>query len=273
MPNRSPGGGDEPGLEAAPPLYYGATSDGDGARGTQGAWGRAGEEGADSEYLGPGDGSRMHRGVWRAQYPGKPARPDRVDLARCGAVLLAGAALGIGLVLLVYFLLESVLRSSTSPPALLPSPTPQGSGAGTSREQAALDASSLPPEPVVGRYPPDFTLRTPGGGEVTLSALQGRPAWINFRASWCPPCRAETPQTPQTPRMQQRYSQYIEHGLVIVGVDVGEDAARVAEFVEQEGFQWTFALDGGGEASRRYQASGPPLHLFVGRDGTARAVQ
>ena len=226
MPNRSPDRRDDPRLDASPALYDGAKA---GRDGEHGGWSREGGE--DGNSPGTGEGSRGPAEERRAAYPGKPARPDRVDLARCGAVLLAGAALGIGLVLLVYFLLDSLVRSSGPPPALLPSPTPQGSGVGASGEQAAPDDSSLTPEPVVGRYPPYFTLRTSGGGEVTLSALQGRPVWINFWASWCPPCRAEMPQ------MQQRYSQYKEHGLVIVGVDVGEDPARVAEFVGQEGFE------------------------------------
>ena len=48
--------------------------------------------------------------------------------------------------------------------------------------------------PLVGRTAPEFTLRPLGGGEpVTLASLRGRPAVLNFWATWCVPCFEEHP--------------------------------------------------------------------------------
>ncbi len=52
--------------------------------------------------------------------------------------------------------------------------------------------SSLP-SPREGFLAPDFTLDTLDGSKVTLSELRGKIVVINIWATWCPPCRAETP--------------------------------------------------------------------------------
>ena len=48
--------------------------------------------------------------------------------------------------------------------------------------------------PLVGRIAPDFALQPMGGGApVTLASLRGRPAVLNFWATWCVPCFEEHP--------------------------------------------------------------------------------
>lgn len=44
-----------------------------------------------------------------------------------------------------------------------------------------------------GQRAPDFRCKTDGGEELTLADLKGKHVFINFWASWCPPCRAEMP--------------------------------------------------------------------------------
>ena len=77
----------------------------------------------------------------------------------------------------------------------------------------------------VGALPPDFQLNDAVSGQpVRLSSLRGKPVWVNFWASWCAPCKAEMPE------MKQRYAKYKDMGLVIVGVDLGEDSRTVKLF-------------------------------------------
>ena len=53
-----------------------------------------------------------------------------------------------------------------------------------------------------GFLAPDFILMNEQGEEVTLSSLKGTPVFLNFWASWCPPCRNEMPV------IQEAYQEY-----------------------------------------------------------------
>ena len=87
--------------------------------------------------------------------------------------------------------------------------------------------------------PPDFTLRDPEGKAVQLSRILGeRAVFLNFWATWCPPCRDEMPS------MERVYRDYRARGLEIlsVSIDAGDDAAvaaRVKAFMSELTLSWT----------------------------------
>ncbi len=113
-----------------------------------------------------------------------------------------------------------------------------------------------------GYLAPDFTLTALDGSQVQLSSFRGKqPVWVNFWATWCPPCRAEMPE------MQKLYPQYQARGVEVLGVDVQEDQAKVQAFVQSNGYGWHFVLDTTGNVSRDYYVSGIPTHVFIGKDG------
>lgn len=128
-------------------------------------------------------------------------------------------------------------------------------------------AKGLTEEARVGYLAPDFALvdvRT--NQTVTLSLLRGKPVWINFWATWCPPCREEMPE------MQQLYEQHKAQGLVILGVDVQEKKGDVLKFIDEGKFTWPFVIDADGKLTDRYLIVGMPSHYFVDRHGIIRAV-
>ncbi|MEO6456888.1 MAG: TlpA disulfide reductase family protein [Chloroflexia bacterium] len=224
-----------------------------------------GERGEHPAYNGQG-GNRSKR-----------VRPDSVDIMRTWSGIIVGGLLGILIVLVAFQLLQA------QRPPLQPTqqgvegaatagsvPTDRGTGIQESSTGGNVQAeknSALPPAPRVDRYPPDFALQTIDGEVIKLSELRGKPVWINFWATWCPPCRAEMPE------MKQRYAKLKEQGLVIIGVDVGEDTEIVNQFVTSKGFDWTFVVDDTNDISQQYLVSGIPAHFFVGRDGLIKAVQ
>ncbi|MEK6710193.1 MAG: TlpA disulfide reductase family protein, partial [Nitrospinota bacterium] len=76
---------------------------------------------------------------------------------------------------------------------------------------------------------PDFFLRTPEGGNRTLSQHGGRVVLLNFWATWCPPCVREMPA------MERLYQEYKDRGLDVVAVSVDQGKLdEVREFVAKQ---------------------------------------
>jgi peroxiredoxin len=105
------------------------------------------------------------------------------------------------------------------------------------------------------------------GNPVRLADLRGRPVWINFWASWCPPCQAETPTIRDTA------AAYGPQGLAVVGISVQEATEDdVRAYAEKYGLQYTVAADLGGDVFRRYRVFGLPTQYFLDEDGVIRSI-
>ena len=119
----------------------------------------------------------------------------------------------------------------------------------------------------VGSVAPDFELKDVNTGRmVKLSDFRGRPVWVNFWATWCPPCAEEMPE------MQKLYDQYRHGGLALLGVDVQESETAVRSFTTRGKFDWTFLLDTDGTVVDRYMVGGLPTHFFIDEGGIVRAI-
>jgi cytochrome c biogenesis protein CcmG/thiol:disulfide interchange protein DsbE len=122
-------------------------------------------------------------------------------------------------------------------------------------------------ELMAGAPAPDFELADVSTGRpVTLSQLRGRPVWVDFWATWCPPCKAELP------RMKQMYDKYKGKGLALVGIDLQEDPNQVRDFARINGYDWTFVVDRDGKVTNRYFTAGVPSHVFIDARGVVQAV-
>ena len=120
--------------------------------------------------------------------------------------------------------------------------------------------------PRVGDVPPDFSATALDGSAVSLAALKGQPTWLTFGASWCPDCRAESPD------LQAAYTKYGPQGLAIVGVfDEGADAAKA--YADRVGFTFPLVADDRGTIADAFGVYGIPIHFFVGRDGAIQDVR
>jgi len=138
-----------------------------------------------------------------------------------------------------------------------------------SRVPAAVGAPvSSSPSPRQGFLAPAFTLDTLQGGTIALTDLRGRVAVVNFWASWCFPCRQETPA------LQAVYEQYKDSGVVILGVNMTnqDSMSDVQAFVQEFGLTYPILLDRDGSVGLQYRIEGLPTTFFVNRGGVIRTV-
>jgi cytochrome c biogenesis protein CcmG, thiol:disulfide interchange protein DsbE len=114
-----------------------------------------------------------------------------------------------------------------------------------------------------GDAAPDFTL--PGlSGPVALGALRGQVVYLDFWASWCPPCRLSFPWMD---RMQALHG---AAGLVVVAVNVDRQRAAAERFLQAVPTRCRVAFDPEGRLPARYGAAAMPSSFIIGRDSRLR---
>lgn len=132
---------------------------------------------------------------------------------------------------------------------------------------ADLNPTDRPASSEVGRVAPDFLLASTDGSEERLSAYRGKWVLLNFWASWCGPCRQETPHL-------QRLQARRPDTLVVLGVNQQESRDTAAEFVEEYQLTYPIALDLSGEVSTAYRVGrGLPVSMLVDPTGVIRELR
>jgi len=111
----------------------------------------------------------------------------------------------------------------------------------------------------------DFTLATPKGQKVKLSDYRGKLVFMNFWATWCPPCREEMPA------MQRLWEQQKDNGLVILAISLDADPGVVPTYVKTHGFTFTVLVDPKMEIANTYGVRGLPASFIIDRQGNMAA--
>jgi peroxiredoxin len=133
--------------------------------------------------------------------------------------------------------------------------------------QIGVRPGDLPPElDVTGPNGTTEPLRDLEGNPIRLADLRGKAVWLNFWASWCPPCQAETPV------VRDIADAYRDRGLVVIGVSVQESSPdNVAAYAARYQLDYRIAADSTGEVYRRYNPPGLPTSIFIGPEGAVRS--
>jgi len=186
------------------------------------------------------------------------------------AGLLVGVAAAVALLAGVVALAPEPVMTPT--PSVAPPSQAAGtptSGAG-SASPSALASASAEPSPSgsrpfhVGEPAPALVVPQVGGGTIDLAALRGKPVWVNFMATWCPPCQDEFPL------MSGFATRYAESGLVILAIDVEEEEGAVAAFAQGLGATFPLGLDADGRVAEAWGALALPVHFWIDVDGIVR---
>jgi cytochrome c biogenesis protein CcmG/thiol:disulfide interchange protein DsbE len=104
-----------------------------------------------------------------------------------------------------------------------------------------------------------------GGDEVSLSDYRGRVVVLNFWASWCDPCREESPL------LDRWHARLERRGGLVLGVDVLDVADDAREFVEEFELDYPQIRDGGGGVLEDYGVIAYPETFVIDRRGRIAA--
>ena len=116
-------------------------------------------------------------------------------------------------------------------------------------------------EQLIDKKSPDFLAVGIDGDPVSLSNYLGSPIVLNFWASWCPPCRDETPHFEKIWRL------YRQKDVVVLGINVQDTLADADEYIREFDVTFTNAIDKNGKIMVDYGVTGLPVTFFIDRDG------
>jgi cytochrome c biogenesis protein CcmG/thiol:disulfide interchange protein DsbE len=117
--------------------------------------------------------------------------------------------------------------------------------------------------PLVGRPAPAFKLPAVAGAAIALQDLRGRPAVINFWATWCGPCVQEHPV------LQQGAAE--RKDVRFVGIVYDDKRELVEQFLRARGSAYPTLLDESGTIAIAYGIQGVPETFFLNAEGTVVA--
>ena len=112
---------------------------------------------------------------------------------------------------------------------------------------------------------PAFELeRLDGSGTLTLESLRGKTVVLNFWASWCGPCKEETPL------LEEGWKRWRNRDVVFVGVDVKDFRGDARAFLARYDVTYPNVYDGKGSTVGRYGVTGFPETYFIDASGKVR---
>ena len=116
-----------------------------------------------------------------------------------------------------------------------------------------------------GDMAPVFTAEMADGSTINIEDLQGKPAFVNFWATWCGYCVSEMPD------LQKLYEEYGDDVQFIM-IDCEETTDEVNAFISDNPYTFPYAYDTDGSIADLYPTQGIPLTAVIGKDGTVEKI-
>ena len=112
---------------------------------------------------------------------------------------------------------------------------------------------------------PDFTFTDLATGKVmNLSDLRDKPVYLNFWATWCPPCVKELPH------IQAKYEQYKDR-IHFLAISVDGEQEAPAQFIPSRGYTFPVGYGNEREISRAYNVEAIPMSFIIDTNGVVKA--
>ena len=143
-------------------------------------------------------------------------------------------------------------------------------GTGGSESTTAEEASgetAADARPVIPAV--DFELEDQYGNIHRLEDYRGKTIFLNFWATWCPPCKAEMPDIQ---KLYEKSATEGEDAVIVLGVaapNMGQEGSEeeIAAFMEEKGYTYPVLMDTEGELFASYGIMSFPTTFMIDRDG------
>jgi len=106
-----------------------------------------------------------------------------------------------------------------------------------------------------------FSLLDTRGNTVALSDFKGKVVFVDFWATWCPPCRISMPE------VEKLYSDFQGKNVQVLGLNLDEDGDAARRFVEKKKIPYPVLLAGSTDVSSAYGVSGIPHFALIDQEG------
>lgn len=145
--------------------------------------------------------------------------------------------------------------------------TDEEKGSSKSEDVQENDTSEAPVREEIPAV--DFTLTDQYGEEHTLEEYKGKTIFLNFWATWCPPCKAEMPDIQ---KIYESYDTEGEDALVVLGVaapSMGQEGTEeeIKAFLDENGYTYPVLMDTEGELFEAYGIYSYPTTFMIDREG------
>jgi thiol-disulfide isomerase/thioredoxin len=118
---------------------------------------------------------------------------------------------------------------------------------------------------------PEIELKSPNGKSVSLSQLKGKLVLIDFWASWCGPCRNESPNVVEAYKKYKNRKFSNGKGFEVFSISLDKDANAWKKAIKEDGLNWkNHGIDSEGKASANYGVYSIPSAFLI--DGNGKIV-
>jgi thiol-disulfide isomerase/thioredoxin len=114
---------------------------------------------------------------------------------------------------------------------------------------------------LTGKPAVDFKLKAMDGAEYGLGDLRGKVVLLDFWATWCGPCRKELPM------LEKIHQEFHDKGLVLLGMNAGEDNDTVGKFLLKTKLSYPILLTADSEIEQGYSVTAYPTVVLIDREG------
>ena len=151
--------------------------------------------------------------------------------------------------------------------------TEPGTGGAESTTAEEASGETAPAETAADARPVipavDFELEDQYGNIHRLEDYRGKTIFLNFWATWCPPCKAEMPDIQ---KLYEKSSTEGEDAVIVLGVaapNMGQEGSEeeIAAFMEEKGYTYPVLMDTEGELFASYGIMSFPTTFMIDRDG------